>query len=36
MDETLDGQNFDYILDCIDSVSPKISLIKAAKKEKSK
>lgn len=36
MDETLDGQNFDYILDCIDSVSPKISLIKAAKKRKIK
>lgn len=36
MDETLDGQNFDYILDCIDSVSPKISLIKGAKKRKIK
>lgn len=36
MDETLDGQNFDYILDCIDSVSPKIRLIKAAKKRKIK
>lgn len=36
MDETLDGQNFDYILDCIDSVSPKISLIQAAKKRKIK
>ena len=36
MDETLDGQNFDYILDCIDSVSTKISLIKAAKKRKIK
>lgn len=36
MDKTLDGQNFDYILDCIDSVSPKISLIKAAKKRKIK
>lgn len=36
MDETLHGQNFDYILDCIDSVSPKISLIKAAKKRKIK
>lgn len=36
MDETLHEQNFDYILDCIDSVSPKISLIKAAKKRKIK
>lgn len=32
----LDTEHFDYILDCIDSVSPKIELIKAAKKRKIK
>ncbi len=36
MDELLAKGNFDYVLDCIDSVSPKISLIKAAKKNKIK
>lgn len=36
MDEILDSENFDYILDCIDSVSPKLSLIKAARKRKIK
>ncbi|SUX47417.1 tRNA threonylcarbamoyladenosine dehydratase [Chryseobacterium indoltheticum] len=32
----LDGGNFDYILDCIDSVSPKVSLIIAARRRKIK
>lgn len=36
MAEILDGGNFDYILDCIDSVSPKTSLIIAAKRRKIK
>ena len=36
MEETLAAQPFDYILDCIDSVSPKLSLIKAAKQRKIK
>ena len=36
METLLDGQDFDYILDCIDSVSPKIELIKAARKRKIK
>jgi len=36
MEEILDSGNFDYVLDCIDSVSPKLSLIKAARKRKIK
>ncbi|MFL9833912.1 tRNA threonylcarbamoyladenosine dehydratase [Chryseobacterium terrae] len=36
MAEILDEGNFDYILDCIDSVSPKTSLIIAAKRRKIK
>lgn len=36
MEEILDSENFDYILDCIDSVTPKITLIKAARKRKIK
>ena len=32
MEEVIQAGNFDYILDCIDSVSPKLALIKAAKK----
>lgn len=36
MAEILDDGNFDYILDCIDSVSPKTSLIIAAKRRKIK
>lgn len=34
--ELLDKEKFDYILDCIDSVSPKLELIKAARKRKIK
>ncbi|QOR73296.1 tRNA threonylcarbamoyladenosine dehydratase [Cruoricaptor ignavus] len=36
MHELLDSENFDYILDCIDSLSPKIALIKAARQRKLK
>ncbi|WP_265426601.1 tRNA threonylcarbamoyladenosine dehydratase [Chryseobacterium sp. YIM B08800] len=36
MAEILDGENFDYILDCIDSISPKTSLIIAARRRKIK
>ncbi|WP_159472260.1 ThiF family adenylyltransferase [Chryseobacterium sp. 18068] len=36
MAEILDGGNFDYILDCIDSVTPKVSLIIAARRRKIK
>lgn len=36
MDEILDSGNFDYVLDCIDSVTPKICLILAAKKRRIK
>jgi tRNA A37 threonylcarbamoyladenosine dehydratase len=36
MDEILKEGNFDYILDCIDSVTPKITLIRAAKRRKIK
>lgn len=36
MEEILQEGKFDYVLDCIDSVSPKISLIKAAKRKKTK
>jgi tRNA A37 threonylcarbamoyladenosine dehydratase len=36
MEEVIEDQKYDYILDCIDSVSPKVSLIKAAKRRKVK
>lgn len=36
MDEVLEQGNFNYILDCIDSVTPKITLLKAAKRRKIK
>ncbi len=36
MDEILDAGNFDYIMDCIDSLQPKIMLLKAAKRRKIK
>lgn len=36
MDEILEANNFDYVLDCIDSVSPKLALIKACRKRKVK
>ncbi|MDV3926513.1 tRNA threonylcarbamoyladenosine dehydratase [Elizabethkingia anophelis] len=36
MEEVIHTGNFDYILDCIDSVSPKLALIKAARKNKIK
>ena len=36
MDELLDNNTFDYILDCIDSVTPKITLIIAARRRKIK
>lgn len=36
MAEVLDGGKFDYILDCIDSITPKVSLIIAAKRRKIK
>lgn len=36
MQKILEKEKFDYIVDCIDSVSPKISLIKAAKNLKLK
>jgi len=36
MEEVIQAGNFDYILDCIDSVSPKLALIKAAKRSKIK
>jgi len=36
MEEVIQAGNFDYILDCIDSVSPKLALIKAAKRNKRK
>lgn len=36
MAEILDAGNFDYILDCIDSVTPKVSLIIAARRRKIK
>lgn len=36
MEEIITAQPFHYILDCIDSVSPKIALIKAAKRHKVK
>ena len=36
MEEVISSEKFDYILDCIDSVSPKVSLIKAARRKKIK
>ena len=36
MEEILSSETFDYVLDCIDSVSPKLSLIIAAKRKKIK
>lgn len=36
MEEVLDSAEFDYVLDCIDSVTPKLSLIIAAKRRKIK
>lgn len=36
MDEILEEKTFDYVLDCIDSVSPKLALIKACRKKKIK
>ena len=36
MEEVISSAKFDYILDCIDSVSPKVSLIKAARRKKIK
>lgn len=36
MEQLIDSQKFDYIVDCIDSVTPKISLIIKAKRKKVK
>ena len=36
IDAILDAEKFDYVMDCIDSVTPKLTLIKAAKKRKIK
>ena len=36
MDEVFEGENFDYVLDCIDSITPKVALIIAAKRRKIK
>lgn len=36
MEQLIDNQKFDYIVDCIDSVTPKISLIIKAKRKKVK
>lgn len=36
MEEVLMAEKYDYVLDCIDSVSPKIALIKTAKRNKIK
>ena len=36
MGEVLDCEKFDYVLDCIDSVSPKLSLIKESRRRKIK
>lgn len=36
MEEVLDADTFDFVLDCIDSVTPKLSLIIAAKKRRIK
>lgn len=36
MEELLNTTHFDYVLDCIDSVTPKLSLIRAARRRKIK
>ncbi|MGC4129296.1 MAG: tRNA threonylcarbamoyladenosine dehydratase [Bergeyella sp.] len=36
MEKILDSEKFDYILDCIDSLTPKLTLIKEARKRKLK
>lgn len=36
MEEVLDADQFDFVLDCIDSVTPKLSLIIAAKRRRIK
>lgn len=36
MEEILNSQKFDYVLDCIDSLSPKLALIIACKRKKIK
>lgn len=36
MDEVFEEKNFDYVLDCIDSITPKLALIIAAKRRKIK
>jgi len=36
MENIFNDQDFDYVLDCIDSVSPKINLIKSARRKKVK
>ena len=36
MEEVVDSQKFNYVLDCIDSVTPKITLIKMAKRKRVK
>jgi len=36
MEEILDSGNFDYVMDCIDSVSPKLALIIACRRRKIK
>jgi tRNA A37 threonylcarbamoyladenosine dehydratase len=36
MEEILENTRFDYVLDCIDSVSPKLALIKACRRKKIK
>ncbi|UOE41261.1 tRNA threonylcarbamoyladenosine dehydratase [Chryseobacterium suipulveris] len=36
MEEILESEKFDYVLDCIDSVTPKITLIKTARRKKIK
>lgn len=36
MTEILEAEKFDYVLDCIDSITPKITLIKAARRKKIK
>lgn len=36
METIFDDQHFDYVLDCIDSVSPKVTLIKSARRKKVK
>ena len=36
VDSIFENKNFDYILDCIDSITPKLTLIKYAKRKKIK